>query len=238
MAEFVQMNNRQILDWVSKLKAFTRHGYPNAVKRTVNAAATKTRDLGKQTVASKMTLRNRWVAGSIRAQWTKSNQVNSMRAIAGSVGPELQKQEFGATVRGSGKTKAIVTAAGAREPQSARPRKGLLRPRLGKLNLRKPSRKGLRHMSKRQRALVTIKTLGSQSRNDIFYLNLGRRQGFFRMEGPKLRMVVDLSRRSVKVKRNPWLGPATKTVTKHLPGIYRRELRDQMRRARFPARIR
>lgn len=236
MTEFVQLNDRQIKEWVSKLKTFTRHGYPNAVKRTVNKAADRTRDLGKKVVAGKMTLRNRWVAGSIRSEWTKSNRVSSMASVVGSAGRELERQEFGATVRGKGKTKSIVTAEGTREGESAQPRKGLLRPRLGKLNLRK-SKRGLRRMNKRQRALVTIKTLGSQSRNDIFYLNLGQRQGFFRMDGGKLKMVVDLSRRSVRVPRNPWLLPTTRKIQKHVPGIYRRELRDQMRRARFPARI-
>ena len=87
-----------------------------------------------------------------------------------------------------------------------------------------------------QRNIVAIKQAASSTSRYAF-LDLGKTRGIFRVVGgkrrPKLRMVWDMSRRTVDVAPRRWLAPAVAQTEPLLQGMYADALRFQIKRQRL-----
>jgi len=217
----------------SELKAFAHRALPFATKNTLNTAAFRARTLIQRDIDVKLISRNRFTKQSIRVEQTRTLNIPRQAASVGSIAPYMEDQEFGAVKVSKGKQGVpIATSYAAGQGMSVQPRTRLPRKanKLATIQLRKRRRQG---NSRKQRNLVAIKEAATSGRKYVF-LDLGRRQGIFKVTGgkrmPKIRMVWDLTRRSVVIPKNPIIKPAFDTVVQRIPAIYRDSIIFQLKR--------
>lgn len=214
------------------LKTFAARAYPFATKNTLNTAAFKAQGFAKAGVRSSMVQRNRFTVQSIQVEQTRTLDVRRQAAIVGSIADYMADQEFGGLKTKTGK-KGVAIATGysagqeGQQPRTRLPRKPN---QLLAIQLKHRRRKGA---NRRQRNLIAVKDAAA-SGNKYVYLDLGRTEGIFRVIGgkrnPRVKMVHDLSRTSVRIPANPWLSPAIDKTEPLMPGIYGDSLRFQLRR--------
>ena len=90
--------------------------------------------------------------------------------------------------------------------------------------------------SKKIRNIVAVQQ--AQKNNDRFvYLKTRKSKGIFEVEGKgrgsKIKMVWNLTHRSVTIPRNPWLSPAVDKTKPLVPLFYRKALYNQLQRHRL-----
>ena len=211
-----------------------------AQKNTINDLAFNTRKLGQENARSQMTLRNKWTEGSIQVDRAKRL---GEPAVVGSTRDYMAKQEFGGsrTAQG-GKGVPIPTSYATGEGLTSNPRTRTARPR-NRLDTLQLNGQGIRGKNRKQTTLLRVREAVKSRRREV-YLDLGRRQGIFRViggstrtgrgwpKGAKLRMIYDLTRNTTPVPRNPWLEPATDTAVLDSWQIYGRRAQEQLRRLR------
>ena len=153
----------------------------------------------------------------------------------GSVADYMEDQEFGATITRKGsKGKPIATSYAAgqegQQPRTKVPRKAN---KLASIQLKRNKQAG---GSRKQRNLMAVKQAAA-SGSKFVYMDLGRRQGIFRVLGgkkkPRVRMVWDLSNTTVIIPRRPTIGPAATATRRLMPEIYREALVFQAKRNRL-----
>ena len=201
-----------------------------AERNTLNDLAFETRREAQENIREQMTLRNKWTERSVMVQRAKRL---SDPAIVGSAMSYMYTQEFGGTKTRKGqKGVPLATGYASGEGETSGPRKRLPRGRnkLAKIRLRQSGGGG---MSRRQRNLVAIREAAKSGRREV-YIDTGRKQFIARVTGgkrsPRLRMIYDLSRRSVEIPANPWLLPATNTALRKRNRLYANNLRYQLKR--------
>ena len=224
----MKINTRDVKRLERTLKSIARHGAQFAMNATINNAAFDTRKTALAVIDRKFTLRNGWTKRSVRVN--KSN-TRTLRASVGSTADYLRKQEFGATERPSGGLGvAIPTTDASGEGENSRTRKRLPR----KMNkMRNVRLKGLSRKAKGRKArnVMNVKS-AARSTNKVIFMRTRRGPGIFRVEGgkrtPKVKMILDLSKKSITVKAKPCLAPATARHRKLVPKNYMRNLSKQI----------
>lgn len=225
------VNDRQIKEFEKDLKVFAKRAYPFATRNTINSAAFAAQKTAKTIVKNSMIQRNSFTLRSIRVDPARGLDVRTQEAVVGSTADYMEDQEFGVTQKKTGKHgKAIPTSYAAGQGNSRRRTKVPQKPnKLVNIRLRKSRSKG----NKKQRNLIAIKSAAKSKRKYVF-LELSRRKGLFRVLGgkrkPRIRMVHDLTHKSVRIPPNPWLIPAVIATQKKIPGIYKKSLQFQLRR--------
>ena len=226
----IKINDKQLREFEAELKTFGERAYPFAVKNTLNDAAKKAQQNAKKNLSKNMTLRNQWTRGSVMVKGVRGLNVNTQEAAVGTERDYLEDQEFGGTkaARGSVGT-PIATSFSAGQGRSKNRTKVATRGnRLAFIQLKKRKSRGT---SKRQANLIAIRQAKT---GDKIYLDLGRTKGIFRREGgkknPRIQMVQDLSRKSVRIPRNPWLFPAVERTKPLIPAIYKGRIVQQLKR--------
>lgn len=227
------VDNRDIRELERDLKTFANRAYPYATRQTLNDTAFQAQRIAREDVRNDMVLRNRFTVQSIQVDQARTLAVSRQAATVGSIADYMEDQEFGATKAKKGSEGvAIATSYSAGQGQDAQPRTRLPRKpnKLANIQLQNKRRRG---SSRKQRNLIAIKDAAA-SGNKFVFLDLGRRKGIFRVTGgkrnPKIRMVHDLSNRSVVIPKNPWLKPAFDESLRMLPAFYADALRFQLRR--------
>ena len=222
----IEIDEKQIKQYAADLKTFASRAYPFATKATVNRAAFETRKEYQANMRGELTLRNKWTERSVQVDQARTLEVSRQEAVVGSVAPYMDEQEFGGVVRSGGTYQPIATsyAAGQTGKRTRLPRKpNKLR------NIRLKRRPGGSNPAAVREA--------AGSGNKYIYMDMGRRRGIFRVLGskrkPRIRMVWDLSRRSVRVPRNPLLAPATNKIEKRIPQYYAEAALFQLQRHRI-----
>lgn len=228
----INVETREIRAFEKDLKAFAKRAYPFATKQTVNGAAFKARGYAQENIRQNMVERNKYTAGSVRVEQARGLNVDTQAAVVGSVAPYLETQEFGGVKKSKGKSGTpIPTSYSAGQGESQQPRTRLPRKpnKLASIRMRGRARKG----SRKQRNVVTVRAAVAAGQKFV-YLELQSRRGLFRIIGgrrrPQIKMVWDLSRPSVVIPRNPWLGPAVERTRADIPGLYRNALVAQLER--------
>ena len=228
----IEVDVQDVKQYESDLKTFAKKAFPFATKATVNKAAFETRRVAQSRLENDFVLRNRFTRSSVRVEQARTLDVRRQEAIVGSIADYLATQEFGGVERGGGKHQPIATSYSAGLSEQARPRTRLPR-KPNQMQAIQLKRRGRGAKSRKQRNLMAVKEAAAGG-NKFVYLDLGRRQGIFRVLGgkrsPRVKMVWDLSRRSVRIPRKPWLAPATRQVQGNLPQYYTEALAFQLRR--------
>jgi len=210
------------------LKKYRKKALPFAQKNTLNNAAFETMKNSKKVVAKKFINRNKWTVKSIRVNKVAGMNPRTMKSAVGSLHEYMATQEFGGT-----KTKpAIQTSYSSGEGESAKPRKKLPRRsnKLANIQLRNKRRKG---KNSRQKNLIAVREAAKSGDKFVYLERLKRnKKGIFKVIGgkrrPRVKMVADLSKQSVKIKRRPWLMPSVNRTGKRMPEIYRKQLKAQV----------
>lgn len=228
----ITMDDRDLVKMENDLKHFARRAYPFASKNTINGAAFLAQKNAREDIKVSLTLRNKFTVQSIQVEQARTLNVSRQAAIVGSIAPYMEKQQFGGVKVSSGSEGTpIATGYSAgqegQQPRTKLPRRPNTMQRI-QLNKRKTQGK-----TRKQRNLVAVKT-AAQSGNKYVFLDLGRRKGIFRVLGgkrrPRIKMVWDLSRKSVVIPRNPWLTRAADKTRPEIPALYKKSLEFQLRR--------
>lgn len=225
------VNDSDIKQMESDLKTFASKALPFATRNTVNGAAFEARKIAQTGIRENMVNRNRFTVQSVRVEQTRTLNIRNQAAIVGSIADYMADQEFGAIKNKTGKEGVVIaTSYSAGQGEDAQPRTRLPRKpnKMANIQLQKRRKKG---SSRKQQNLVAIKQAAKTGRKYVF-LDLGRRQGIFKVIGgkrrPKIKMVHDMTSESVVIPKNPWLKPAVDKVD--VPKIYRKSLEFQLKR--------
>ena len=238
---FLTIDDRQIVNLERELRIFTKKGVPFATRNALNNAVFFGRKIAVKTIKKKMVLRNTFAVRSVRVEKTTSLTIGQQKSKLGSVEDFMADQEFGAVKSKRGKKGVrITTSFAAGQGMQARPRTRVARGsnKISKIKLNRNSRKG---KNRKQRNIIAI-AVAAKSSSKFVYLDLGDRQGIFKVLGKggrfkgksrrgqsklRIKMVHDLSNDSVVIPKNPWLAPTTNTVIRWLPRMYFNELKKQ-----------
>lgn len=224
------------------LERFKEQAIPFAVRNTLNRAAFGTQGRGKAKVRSDMVLRNSFTEKSIQVERARGLNVAIMEAAVGSTLDYMEDQEFGTTkVSGGKRGVPLPTTTASGEGMGAQPRRKLPRAanRLGRIQLGSQTGKGFK--SKRQEIFLRVRET-VRAGHKFLYLDTGRKQAIYqvkgrgrvdkqgRITGIRMRMVYDLTRRSVNIPKSPWLKPSFDGMLREIPKIYERSLVFQLKR--------
>ena len=224
-----------------KLGKIRERALPFASKQTVNDLAFKTQQIAKAEIKDEMILRNKWTMKGIQVQKTKTLNVRQQAAIVGSVDDYMERQEFGGTVRGTGKEgKPIYTGAAAnqegQQPISKLPTRGN---QIKNIALR---RQAIKAKSRKQRNLVAVIN-AVQTGQRYVYMKTAKRKGIYKVKGgskktkrgwPKgarLKLIWDMTNKTYRTPKNAWLKPSVdKAVKNHGAEIAIKNLKFQFDR--------
>lgn len=227
-----KVNTQDIKEMEADLKAFAHRAFPFATKQTVNDAAFAAQRIARADVRNSLTLRNKFTVQSIQVEPTRTLNVRQQAAVVGSIADYMEDQEFGAIKVKRGKQGIAIATGYSAGQQGRQPRTRLPR-RANQMQVIQLSKRRNKATSRKQRNIVAIKLAATSGRKFVF-LDLGRRQGIFKVTGgkrrPKIKMVHDMSRQSVVIPRNPWLAPAVAEAQRMIPAFYADALRFQGRR--------
>lgn len=236
------VDDRGIRKLETDLNKFKERAVPFAVRDTLNRTIFDARRESIGKVRTDMVLRNKFTERSIQVDRARGLNVQTMEAVVGSTLDYMEDQEFGATKTSRGKRGVpIPTTTASGEGEGGRPRRKVPRAanRLARVKLSKRTGGGFK--SRKQETFLRIKATVEAGKR-FLYLNTGRKQAIYRVQGRgrvnkqgritgiKMKMVYDLSRRSVTINRNPWLKPSTDISSERIPEFYRRSLTFQLKR--------
>ncbi len=201
-----------------------------AESRTMTELAKRCSVLAKRNVKDgRYILRNKWTENSMRFDRSTTSTLTS---YAGSINPYMADQEFGGTKRprSGSKSTPIATPASVSNKSSI-PRKKLPKRqnRLSNIEVRNiRSAKGKKNLPIRAKRRIDIHQRGLGPRQpSFFYEKSGKKKGIFRVTGIKrltIRLIHDLSHRSIAVKRTKFLEPARDKAITYRDEIYIKEL--------------
>jgi hypothetical protein len=181
----------------------------------VNEVAFEARRGWLKRIEDAFVIRNTFTARSIRVEKARVAKGQVIESKVGSTAPYMDEQEEGGTKTAHGKHGApIPTTSAAGQAMKARPRKRQVtaRNRMGAINLAS-SISGRRQ--KRNAAAIAVAV---RSGRNVAFLDLGKRKGIFRVIGGKrgirVRMLWDLSKKSLTIPRLPTLEPTLKSISK------------------------
>lgn len=230
----VEMDMEEVEELEKDLNRFAKNAQPHAVRFTLNGAAFDTMKAGREEVDKNMITRNKWTGRSIQAQKVTTMNMDRMQSSAGSVADYMKTQETGGTKTKKGK-EGVTIATPESSGESTIPRKKLARPsnRISRTRGIQLDRSKVRAKNRKQANIIKIKQAAKSGRKHVF-LKLNRTKGIFRLKGgkrnPQIRLVQDMTRQSVRIPKNEWLAPATKTATQNIYPTYIKALKFQAKR--------
>ncbi len=213
------------------LNTFSKKSVPFAMRKALNETAFLGRKLWKREMGQRFVLRNKFTAGSLRVQKVKrGNDPDQMFSMIGSISPYMGLQEAGGTKKGKTGAVAIPTAVAAGQALGSQPRtKVVRRPnRMPNINLDKRIRSG----SKSQRNAANVQQAARLKRKYALIEREGGKTAIVRVTGRKklnVKMVWDLSRKSVRIKPEPTLQPTLVRLQQLRPAIHRRAIIKELR---------
>jgi len=237
------------------LRYVAEQTFPRVVQYTLNRAAFGARKRIQAELKNKMELRNKWTAGSIQYRQAQRGRIDGMASEVGSAAEYMRRQESGFTERAGGRWGVPIPTSYAAGQEGAQPRTKLVRKanRLQRIKLKTKwrgvtigagygakggTRKARTDKQRNVRSVQIAVTSGAR----FIFLKFPRRRGIFRVvggrkkfkkgwpDGAKLKMVYDLTSRSVTVRPHPWLEPEVEKTIGDLPKIYRRVLLRELKR--------
>jgi hypothetical protein len=216
-------------EMVADLKRMREKAIPYALKNALTTAAFETRSIWQREIRSTFVNRNTYTANSVRVEQASTTK---LVAKTGSIADYMDEQEEGATIKGSGKHKAIPTAAAAGQAGGGK-RTKLVRGRfyLGAIQVAHPALSGGRRQQnaiaiavarkKGQKVVLLNRPKGGKA---LFLMGAGTKRKL------KTRMLWDVSRGSVKVKPEPTLERSIAQVKPKLEHMMQASFAQQMQR--------
>lgn len=228
----ITIDNKDIKRFEKDLLTFKSKAMPFATKNMLNNLAFEAQKVSKQTIESKMIMRNKFTIQSIRYEKTNTLDINKQESKVGSVAPYMETQEIGGIKNKTGKygvTIATGYSAGqegsnvrTKLPTNSNKMKNIV------LNSRIKNAK-----SKKQQNFLLINQSAKDGKKFIF-LDLGKTKGIFKLIGgkknSKIKMVHSMSKSSVTIPKNEWLNPSVEIALKKRDTFYKDSLIFQLKR--------
>jgi hypothetical protein len=207
------------------LKSFGKKEFAVINGMALNRTAFEARVEYVKTVKRIFTLRNRWTERSIRFQKVRgfTNQFSEV----GSIMNYMEDQEFGKTKTATGrKGVAIPSNAAANVARGTRPRPRRVLPsrQRNKIRLHKAS---IKSKNRRQHVVATVQAaIQAKGRQFVYLPRLGKMtEGIYLISGgkkrPKIDLMYDLSRKSVKINASRPLNTTVDRIRPQMPIFYR-----------------
>jgi hypothetical protein len=236
----IKFNFDKINGMEAKLRSLSRAAVPIANQRALNEAAFRLSQKSRQKANEKMIMRNKFSLGSIRFEKATGLDIRQQRSVVGSLQPYMATQEFGGVENAKGKHGVdIPTTTASGEAQTAKPRMRAVRRPKSMRAIQIKKFKTLGRMTK-EREMVIKAQQAKRSGKKFIFLETDRKKGIFevkgrigkggRISGLRLPMVHDLTQKSVKIPKNPWLKPSVDRIEKKMPRIYEKQLLQQLKR--------
>ena len=212
------------------LGKFAKKALPAAARGTLNTLAFDARREWVQQVGRKFTLRNKFTLNSLRIEKAQGFKVDSMQSRAGSVADYMAEQEKGFTERARGKHGVAVPTSSA----AGMAKRAVRTKQVQRKNYLTAIQVASRVRGIRQRRNAVAIRMASRT-GGVAFLDTGKSKGLFRVTRTakgrySVRMLYDLSNRSVTVKATPTLTMTLKVVAPRVPRILGDELVAQARR--------
>lgn len=228
----IKLDDKNLKEFEAELKTFARRAYPFATKNTINKAVFETQKISRRDVSVKMVERNKFTKQSIQVDQARTLNVQQQAATVGSTAGYMEDQEFGTIKRKSG-SKGVRIATGYSAGQEGQQPRTKLPRRPNKMQNIRLRKRRIKADTRKRRNISAIRQAAT-SGNKFVFLDLGKRQGIFKVTGgkrrPKIKMVQDMTEQSVTIPRNPWLKPAVDVVQLRMPTFYRDALIFQLKR--------
>ena len=229
----ITANTDELKQFESDLKTFAARAYPFATKETLNTAAFSAKEGAIANTRSQMITRNKFTENSWGVEKVRGLNVGRQHSVVGSTAPYMETQEFGGVKRKRGKIGTpIPTTEASGEGEGVQPRRRAV-PRsraLGRITLRNS---GVKSFSKKQKNFLKVKFAAKKGHRFVF-LDLQRHPGIYRVEGgvknTEIKLMWDMSKKSVNIPRNPVLAPAFKDAQRIMPFLYEQALIFQLKR--------
>lgn len=213
------------------LGKFAKKALPAAARNSLNTLAFDARKEWVQQVGRKFILRNKFTVNSLRIEKAQGFDLATMQSKVGSVADYMAEQEEGHTERARGKHGVALPTSSA----AGMSKKAVRTKQVQKKNYLTAIQVASRVRGIRQRRnAVAIRR--ASSTGGVAFLDLGqKRKGLFRVSQTAkgrftVRMIYDLSKRSVTVKATPTLQLTLKVVGPRVPRILGNELVAQAKR--------
>jgi hypothetical protein len=226
------LDQQQVRKFRDALAVMRAKAVPFAVRDSLNTMAFEARKVWQEQLRTKMTLRNHWTLGSIRIEKATGIAVETMQSRIGSGLDYLAFQESGGVEHGKGRYgKAIPTSTAAGQGKKS-PRTKQVQKKNWRAAIHLASKRiSYGNRSYRNQVAIAEALKGS----GFVFLDLGRRKGIFRLSGTKagslrIRMIWDMSRKSVTSKPRPTLEPTVKLIELRATEIQRAAIQKQFDR--------
>jgi hypothetical protein len=242
----ITADNTKIKAFERDLKELNEKGIPFATRDTLNKTVFFAMRTGRAIVGRKMIQRNKWTVGSVRAEPTRERAIRRQETAFGSTEGYMEVQEFGGVERGAGKHGVpIPTSTAAGQSENQRPRTRMVRRsnRLVNIKIKRFVGSGI---NRAQRNVRVVQEAVKTGRRYVF-LDIGeknRRRGIFKVvggrktfkrgwpPGARLKMIHDLTHKTVRIPKTPWMSPTTRKAVARMPGFYEQALIKQLARVR------
>ncbi len=228
MGKHVDVDLKDTKRFEKDLKNFKSKALPYASRAYVNEQAFAAMKDWKESLPSKMKLRNKFTTNSIRVDKTSSLDINRQQSIVGSLAPYMQTQEDGGTETKSGKHGVPLPAAA---PGKRKTRGRISRARqFGNISIM-PTVKG--HRSRKIAVALAMAAKRGGPQYAFLQLRKGRK-GIYQLDPSRKRLAVkkvwDLSKSSVTTPKNPTMQPAVQSMAKRRDAMWRNALLFQLKR--------
>jgi hypothetical protein len=236
-----------------ELEAVAKKAIPHAVRDSLNTAAFEGRKQWAGEMQKSFTLRNKWTERSIRVEKATGVNLSNMQSVVGSLAPYMATQELGGVEQSKGRHGVpIPTSTAAGQSMKARRTKQVQK-RNWQSAISLPAKVG---GSRQRRNMVAV--IMAAKTGGVAFLDLsqgdppkkrrknkqgvvppprrvrGRKKGLFRVTGSngklKVRMIWDMTRKTVVVKRRPTLEPTVQWVEGHASEWQRDAIIKQLKR--------
>lgn len=237
-----KIDDSDIKQLESDIKTFAARSLPFATKNTLNKAAFTGQKIAREGIKREMITRNRFTVQSVRVEQTRTLRISNQSATLGSIAPFMETQEFGGTETAIGKHGIDIPTSYSAGQEGAKPRTRLPRKANSLAQIRLGKKGGRRAKNSKQAFLFKVQDAVTSGKRNIFHKFTNGNAGIFRVVGGKkkfkrgwpdganLKMVHNLSFKSVTIHKNPWLKPAVDETVRLIPGIYRESLIFQLRK--------
>ena len=229
----IDFDGKTIETLAKDLSVFAHRALPVANGKALNAMAFDGRRTSQQMIKDKMITRNQWTVRSVQVETVRGFNIANQQSKVGSRQEYMRTQELGGEKVAKGREGVpIATSYSSGEGLEGKPRRRLPRRpnKLGRIKLRDQGNMG---RSRRQRNLIAVRQAAASGDKYVF-MDLGNRAGIFKVVGgkrrPQVRMVWDMSRKSVSIPKRKWLEPSVEQVIKRGPEHYIKALQQQARK--------
>lgn len=227
----IKVEMRGLEKFRDDLGKLAKKALPAAARGTLNAVAFDARREWVQQVGRKFVLRNKYTVNSLRIEKAQGFNIATMESKVGSVAPYMGEQEEGDTKTARGKHGVAIPTSSA----AGMSKRAVRTKQVQKKNYLTAIQVAGKVSGIRQRRnAVAIRR--ASSTGGVAFLELGRgRNGLFRVTRTAkgrftVRMLYDLSKKSVTVKPTPTLQLTLDIVGPRVPRILGDELVAQAKR--------